>query len=502
MQFNSKIPLFLFAGLLAIAAQAQVTQFKHIIVVFQENRTPDNLFYSLCSGNNCNTTPDPCVTKTGNFYNIQLHNWLNASSPTGVTEPVGKPINNGYDLDHSHSGWKNMCDGGTPPTQCKMDGAYKTSPNNGTYIFVSNSSGTVTPYLSLAQSYGWANCMFQTNQGPSFPAHQFIFGGTSALSATDDNVNGIFVSENFSTNGTSSAAGCYAQDNETTKLAHPDSTETTYKIDHSTGKTVCIPPQSMGGRNTMADLLDSANLTWTYYSSPGQGQDKGGSIWTAPNALEAICVPDSMFQNCTGTEWKDHVVINPAQVLTDLGANGGNCNLKNVSWVIPTGANSDHPGSSTGGPAWVASIVNALGQSPCTDTINGQSISYWQDTAVVITWDDWGGFYDHEPPTILANPEGGYQLGFRVPMLFVSAYTPMHYINNNSHDFGSILRFIEHNFNLGEGALGFADKRATNNLSGFYDLTRTPRSFVPIPTSKTAADFINDKTPPTDPDDD
>src|SRR5215470_9347257 len=306
----------------------------------------------------------------------------------------------------------------------------------------------------------------------------------------------LLIAENFAT-----GAGCYLQDGEIATQAGPNSKETTFRIDHAGGKTVCIPPQSMGGRNTMADLLDGANLTWTYYSSAysSAGQDKGGSLWTAPNALQAICVPDANFQNCTGTEWKNHVVINPPQVLSDLGTNGGTCDLKNVSWVIPTGPNSDHPGgSSTGGPNWVASIVNALGESRCTDTINGQSFTYWQDTAVVITWDDWGGFYDHERPTILASPEGSYQLGFRVPMIFVSAYTPAKYINNARHDFGSVLRFIEHNFDLGEGVLGFADKRATNNLASFYNLRRSPRTFISIPTSKTVTDFINDKTPPQD----
>lgn len=104
-----------------------------------------------------------------------------------------------------------------------------------------------------------------------------------------------------------------------------------------------------------------------------------------------------------------------------------------------------------------------------------------------------------------AVPEGGYQLGFRVPMIFVSAYTPSGYINNAKHDFGTILRFIEHNFGLGKGALGFADSRGIKPLaalSGFYNLGSTPRQFVPIPTTKTALDFVNDKTPPTDPDDD
>jgi phospholipase C len=145
----------------------------------------------------------------------------------------------------------------------------------------------------------------------------------------------------------------------------------------------------------------------------------------------------------------------------------------------------------------VASIVNAIGTNT---TCYGSG--YWKDTAIVITWDDWGGWYDHVPPSFLSAPFGDYQLGFRVPMLFVSAYTPVGYINDFQHDFGSILRFVEHNFGMPLGALGFADSRATTDLHGFYDLLRTPRTFQPISAAKDASFFINDKRPATDPDDD
>jgi phospholipase C len=119
----------------------------------------------------------------------------------------------------------------------------------------------------------------------------------------------------------------------------------------------------------------------------------------------------------------------------------------------------------------------------------------------VITWDDWGGWYDHVPPPILPFPQGGYQMGFRVPLVFVSAYTPVGYIDNSNHDFGSVLRFVERNFGLGEGGLGFADSRAATNLDGFYNLKDLPRKFANVPAAKTALDFLNDKTQPTDPDD-
>ena len=491
MKFSLRIFL-LVSSLAVVAAHAQISQFQHIIVVVQENRTPDNLFYALCATAPCSTTPD----KTQ--YNILTANWLDKTSPTGVTQPTAAELANGYDLDHSHTGWKNECDlntGVTPP-RCRMDGAAATRKNRGAYIYVNNTIdtkhplGMLAPYLTLATKYGWANFMFQTNQGPSFPAHQFIFGGTSALDAAGD-ARGSFLSENFG----GGPAGCYAQDGETTKLINSAGKEAVYKINHAAGITTCLT------RTTMADLIDSASLGWRYYSTIGGGNDKGGSIWTAPNAIQAICVPDAGFVNCTGSEWANHVDLTPADVLKDVGMKGNPCKLKAVSWVIPVGGNSDHPGGSTGGPDWVGGIVNALGGSPCK---NPDGTTYWNTTAVVIVWDDFGGFYDHVPPNILASPEGGYQLGFRVPLIFVSAYTPVGYINNDNHDFGSILRFIENNFALpgGEGALGFADSRSKTDLSAFYNLSNPPRAFTKIATAKSALDILNDKTPPTDPDDD
>jgi phospholipase C len=124
--------------------------------------------------------------------------------------------------------------------------------------------------------------------------------------------------------------------------------------------------------------------------------------------------------------------------------------------------------------------VNAIGNSPCRNEDNS---TYWDSTAIIITWDDWGGFYDHEPPTFLPYPEGGYQYGFRVPMLFVSAYTPKGYISNDRMDFGSIVRFIEFNSHIRMGKLTFADARTTRDLAQFYDLSRKPRVFKTVPAS-------------------
>jgi phospholipase C len=214
---------------------------------------------------------------------------------------------------------------------------------------------------------------------------------------------------------------------------------------------------------------------------------KAGGIWMAPNAIAHICVASG--QTCTGTEWTSNVELNPSAVLSDISTN---CNLRGVSWVIPDSFNSDHISNvkNTGGPSWVASIVNAVGQSPCT---NPDGSSYWSTTAIIITWDDWGGWYDHEPPTIEAPPQGGYQMGFRVPLIVVSAYTPQGFISNFREDFGSVVRFVERNFGILEGALTFADVRGAGDLTEFFSLSPHPHRFKAIKAPLSASDFLKAK---------
>jgi phospholipase C len=320
--------------------------------------------------------------------------------------------------------------------------------------------------------------MYQTNQGPSFPAHQYIFGGTSAPNAAAD-AQGTFASENMSNSGisgTSAIAGCIADPNTRVQLIDA------YGVENPANKTwPCFE------HRTIPDLLPST-ISWRYYT-PG-----AGSIWTAPNAIRHICESTGPGGKCQGSAWSNNVDLRPVDVLTDIAS----CKLRSLSWVIPSGQNSDHArGNDGGGPSWVASIVNAIGNSNACDGGAG----YWNNTAIIITWDDWGGWYDHVAPRILPFPQGGYQMGFRVPMIFVSAYTPAHYINNTPHDFGSILRFVEHNFGLVPGELHFADERATNRLDAFYDLTKPPRPFKTIAAAKTASFFVHDKRALTDPDD-
>ena len=250
---NQLFPLALAALCLTAPASAQITSFQHVVVVVQENRTPDNLFQGLC------TTPHACSTSPGpQQYDIQTSAWLDNTSPTGTTNPTAVQFGLGYDLSHHHSAFVKMCDLNVFGA-CAMDGAAhegctaisQPCPRKPAFGYVDNSTSAVQPYLDLVNTYGWGNYMFQTNQGPSFPAHQFVFGATSAPSADDDH-NGIFAAEN-TPNGVN--GGCAAPSTTTVPLINPQGVEFTRIFP-------CFE------RQTLTDLLDQRGESWRYYGVP------------------------------------------------------------------------------------------------------------------------------------------------------------------------------------------------------------------------------------------
>jgi phospholipase C len=500
------------------------SQIKHVVVIFQENRTPDNLFHflsPLCpiptgASGLAACTPTP-VTKS--CYDISP---CGVSNQSGTPLPVtltAVPLYGSTDPSHAHSAFEAMCD--PDPAHgyvCRNDGAWNIKPVNASYAYVDNvavtnydgSSGhLLDPYLTFAEQYGWGNFMYQTNQGPSFPAHQFIFSGTSARTSAEDAAS-TFISENYQPKGAS--AGCLAAANATDMLLSPLLSGGTLCTGGKaydgnsvqecplTNTALVFPTNPVGSfcgsKPTMGSLLDGKSISWKYYAP------SAGSIWTAPDAIQSICVPKFKSKTnqtlvCSGTEWaaKVDLTLKGADVLNDIT----NCNLPSVSWVIPNGTWSDHPGTNDQyGPSWVAAVINAIGQNPTCTSGADSGENLWQDTAIVVTWDDWGGWSDNQIPPMAstlpctsASCQGDYQYGFRVPLVVVSAYTPKGTINNSTHDFGSILRMIEGIYGLGAGALGVADARASNNLVEFFQ--GSFRSYTPVPAVEPASFFLGMK---------
>jgi phospholipase C len=200
---------------------------------------------------------------------------------------------------------------------------------------------------------------------------------------------------------------------------------------------------------TLRDLLDAKGVSWKYYV-PLMCCTAYGKLLSAFDAIKAVRY---------SSQWRTNVSTPQTNIFKDISKG----RLPAVSWLVPDEPESDHPGTgSDTGPSWVTSVVNAIGQS-----------SYWKSTAIVIVWDDWGGFYDNANP-----PQLGYGgLGFRVPAIVVSPYAKQGYISRTQYEFGSILKFIEDNWNLGR--LGTSDKRAASIIDCF-DYSQKPRKFVKI----------------------
>jgi len=530
--------------------------------VIQENRTPDNLFGSQ------QANPGHFFEPGVNLVTAGLNKLDTAHS--GKTTLIATPMYTCYDLGHQYKDFVAAWDSGG------MDGAGQDQPppsgicvppTYAPYAYADNGTTTsptneVQPYFDIAKQFGFANYMFQTNQGPSFPAHQFLFSGTSAPVTDGTSYQTWFASENPQEDGAQagSPTGCLG-DNTTYVTQVTSSGTFPYQESSSTTFNAWAPPISGATygfpcymHRSIADVLDPVGVSWRYYTN-----DKT-SLWTAPNALYEICPVHSVsgkIYNCPSPQTADWGNVleenvndtNPGQIFTDISQ----CKLPNVTFVTPDGAWSDHSGGcgaaypycASVGPSWVANLVNNVGQSTCTS-------GNFLDTVVLITWDDWGGWYDHvKPPQPVSSSLLGYfnstgqnnVYGLRVPLLVVSAYSPSAgYVSGSwngqgaapttcplstpqyCHDFGSILNFIEYVFGSAGKPLGeissqyhYADYLALDgpndplctptqcpySLADFFNFNHS-NAFTPInvPVRYSVSYFQNYSLPPQPPDND
>lgn len=411
----------------AVSSNGVSTKYvKHIVIMIQENRSFDNLFATFPGADGATYG----YTHTGKKIALKKHGLAAA------------------DVNHDWSTFEAECD--LHGSTCKMDGfdLAKINGNNpgGTYAYQYVDPAQIGPYWSIAQNYALLDHMFQTQGSGSFTAHQDLIAGGTAIDDTNSLID--YPSE-------WKVWGCDAPANTHTSLITVDDT---YKLNKGPKPCLTYPT------GTIRDLLDAKHVPWKYYSPLYHPKTGGaGSLWNAFAAIDAVR---------NGPEWTTNISMPQTNIFNDI-TNG---TLPAVSWVIPDQIYSDHPRTDKGtdkGPEWIASVVNAIGESP-----------YWKTTAVVILWDDWGGFFDHVAP----KRYGSGQLGFRVPVLVVSPYVAAGKISHVNFEFGSILKFVEQTFDL--GSLGTTDVRA-KSLGDVFQFKKPARSFVKIPASLSPEYFLH-----------
>jgi phospholipase C len=399
---------------------------KHVIIIMQENRSVDNLFPGLPGAD---TRP----------YGYDSNGKKIALQPVPLEAP--------YDIDHSLASFLAACNGTgkLPGTQCRMNGFNNEKvgcivgcPPNPQYGYVPLAE--TKPYFAIAAQYVFGDRMFTSMiDASSFTSHQYIIAGQSS-SSVDFPI---------------SVWGCDGGATDTVP------TLTAQRVE-STAIRACFQNETLG------DELDAKGISWGYYTAK---LSTSSGVWSAYQAIRHIRY---------GPDWKRNVFSPQTKFFKAIS--GGT--LPAVSWVTPTCKNSDHAScDSNHGPHWVASLVNAIGNS-----------QYWKSSAIFIVWDEYGGWYDHVGPKML-DYDG---LGLRVPLLIVSPYAKRGYVSHVQYEHGSILKFVEDQFGLPR--LAASDARATSPEEDAFDFSKPPRAFQTIPSELSRSYFEGEALDPRIPD--
>ena len=417
-----------------------IHKIQHVVVIMQENRSFDEYF--------------------GMFRGVDGLHGSTACVPDPAHGGCVKPYHDAADVDgggpHGATNATADIDGG------KMGGfvaqaergrrgcANLTNPacTNGaqTDVMGWKDARDIPNYWTYAQDFVLQDKMFEPNASWSLPEHLFLVSEWAARCAS---------------------------------ASHPMSCVNALQnpVNPSAARSA---NRSLYAWTDLTWLLARAHVSWKYYVAPGTEPD-------CEDATEQTCVQGTQKAGTPGiwnplpwfTDVKQDGQLRDIQDLDRFYSDAASGKLPAVSWIAPNGAQSEHPPARVStGQAYVTGLVNAIMKSPD-----------WSSTAIFLSWDDWGGFYDHVVPPHL--DEDG--LGLRVPGIVISPYARRGFIDNQilSHD--SYTRFIEDDFlsgaRLDPKTDGRPDSRpfvrdsssALGNLVLDFDFSESPRPPVLLP---------------------
>ncbi len=430
-----------------------IHKIQHVVIVMQENRSFDSYFGTYPGANGIpmkDGVPTVC-------------------SPNPKTDECVKPFHDPSDQSrggpHSAKAAQDAIDGGKMDgfvalaaqgkTSCEDDNDPRCTFGDPSAVMGWRDAREIPNYWAYAQNFVLQDNMFEPTASWSLPQHLFMVSGWAATCAqTGDPASCV----NENANPTSVSGG---------RL-------TTLFKDWATGKKNKLD-EANAAWTDLTYLMHEKKVSWGYYVATGTEPD-------CRDDSEQECLPHAQNAQTPG-------IWNPLPFFTTVQNDGELHNIQthdnflsqakagtlpNVSWVIPDGAHSEHPPSSIhDGQDYVTRVINAVMSGPD-----------WNSTAIFLSWDDWGGFYDHvAPPSVDVN---GY--GLRVPGIVISPYAKQGYIDHQvlSHD--AYLKFIEDDFldgaRLDPSTDGRPDPRPTvredvpilGDLVEEFDFTQPPRA--------------------------
>jgi phospholipase C len=429
MRSRSRLPLVLLAVfvacLAAIASACEVPsanlpppvsaggtgihKIKHIIIIMQENRSFDNYFGTfpgadgipMSHGKPTVCVPDPITHGCVRPFHDPLDR--NQAGPHGYLQEIG-------DIDRGKmDGFiRTLVPCYRHPKQCLggAAGSHLRSQIRHPEVMGWHDAREIPNYWTYAKQFVLQDHLFEGVPSSSLSAHLDLVSGWSATCKTR------------------SPMSCH------TDLLNPG------RIPNTPGVGPVLDGRTPYAWTDLTWLLHRAGVSWAYFVTPGSQPD-------CTNPQQVTCANKRQIPN-------EPDVWNPLPGFTDVHqdhqmrniqssnnfftlASGGH--LPAVSWVVPNRADSEDPPSSIRlGQAWVTSLIDAVMAGPD-----------WSSSAIFLSWDDWGSFYDNVPPPIV----NGQRYGIRVPGLVISPYARKGFIDHTRLSTNSYLAFIEDDFLAG-----------------------------------------------------
>ena len=439
---------------------------KHILVLMQENRSFDHYFSKLPENGQTDVDVAPST-------------YTNPDGMGGTVAPYHDTQLCLVDTNHQWSGSHQEYDSGA------MDGFFLANNNNGTappHPLASSMSGArglayydntdIPFYYWLANTFAIADHYHSSLLGPTWPNRMYFYAATSR--GATDNVPTSFVDQ---AGACTADSGCPGAAAGSCVGAPSGSCKGTCKVDSDCGADVPAGTCDVAGGGdcfqvgrTIFDYMEQRQLNWKVYASGTPGFAIMISTWLNYRGLHQFTLADYMADAAAGT-LPDVAFIDPS----DLGNE------------VYNGDDEHPPATPQGGQNFTATVIDALAKSPA-----------WSSSALFLTYDEHGGFWDHVPPPAACEPDaiapvlatgdppGAFnQYGVRVPMTLVSPYAKSHYVAHGTYDHTSIIRFIQARF-----VLPALTARDANALAPWemFDFTAAPKAppVVTVPPIDTA----------------
>jgi phospholipase C len=440
-----------------VSGAKTTTPIKHVVVIFDENISFDHYFGTYPYAQN--PPGEPQFHAAPNTPTVNgLSGPLLTNNPNGVNpQRLDRSQEVTADMDHSYQSEQNAYDGGL------VDKFVPSTGHNNNLVMDYYDGNTVTALWNYAQHYAMNDNSFGTVMGPTLPGHlNLISGQTQGVTVYSSNsTTGKAVQLNPGDPGYPS--GSVTNDTVVSNI-NP------YFDKASTGVT-----GEMTGKN-VGDLLNEKGVTWGWFSGGFRNTSEQHKNFAGVPVTDYSWPFTEPFQFYKSTANPEHLPPSSPKMigytdqanhqydLTDFWTAAESGNLPSVSFLKPPAAWSGHAG--------VSSPLDE--QQWLTNTINGiEALPDWKNTAIIISYDDSDGWYDHVMPPIVTRSNNPDRLGYgpRLPLLVISPYAKQNFVDNTLTDQTSILKFIEDNWSLGRIGGQSMDTFA-GSLTNMFDFSK------------------------------